>query len=213
MDDMKRENDIESTNDGIQMNGESVTNESIDNKNSDEKKGVTKRVIAEFFLYAAVLFICVFIVPKYVVQRTVVDGPSMENTLHSGENLIVDKVTYRFSSPKRFDIVMFYPYGKEEKEYYVKRVIGLPGETVQIIGSDIYINNKKLEENYGKEPITDAGNAADPITLGEDEYFVLGDNRAVSEDSRFSVGPVERDLIEGKCLIRIWPLNKFGNVE
>ncbi|BCN31584.1 signal peptidase I [Anaeromicropila herbilytica] len=185
-----------------------------DDKSSDTKKGGIKRTIMELLIYAAVLFVCVFIVPRYVIQRTVVDGPSMMNTLHSGENLIVDKVTYHISDPKRFDIIMFYPYGRDQKDYYVKRVIGLPGETIQIIGSDIYINNKKLEEHYGKDPITESGIAAEPIKLGKDEYFVLGDNRKVSEDSRYEeVGPVKRDLIEGKCLIRVWPLNKFGTVK
>ena len=98
-----------------------------------------------------------------------------------------------------------------ENEYYVKRVIGLPGETVQIIGEEIYINGELLKEDYGKEPITNPGRAAEPITLGEDEYFVLGDNREVSLDSRYTqVGNVKRENIGGKAILRIWPLNQFG---
>lgn len=185
-----------------------------DQKVEDKKEYSIKKVITELLIYAAVLLICVFVIPKYVIQRTVVDGPSMENTLHNDDNLIVDKISYKFADPKRFDIVMFYPYGKEEGEYYVKRVIGLPGETVQIIGKDIYINDKKLSENYGKEPITYAGIAEEPLKLGKDEYFLMGDNREVSFDSRYEeVGPVHRNLIEGKSLIRIWPLNRFGIVK
>ncbi len=94
----------------------------------------------------------------------------------------------------------------------MKRIIGLPGETVQIdLSGNIYINGEILEEDYGLEPINFPGLAQDPITLGEDEYFVLGDNRNNSSDSRDpSVGNIKRDDIMGKAWVRIWPLNKFG---
>lgn len=172
-------------------------------------------LIRELIIYALLLILCVRIVPTYIIQRTIVDGPSMEDTLHDGESLLVEKISWHFGWIDRFDIIVFYPYGREvEEEYYVKRVIGLPGETVQIIGSEIYINGEVLEENYGKDPITNPGRAADPITLGEDEYFVLGDNRAVSLDSRYdSVGNVKRENIGGKAIFRIWPLNKFGRLD
>lgn len=172
-------------------------------------------LIRELIIYALLLILCVRIVPTYIIQRTIVDGPSMEDTLHDGESLLVEKISWHFGWIDRFDIIVFYPYGREvEEEYYVKRVIGLPGETVQIIGSEIYINGEVLEENYGKDPITNPGRAAEPITLGEDEYFVLGDNRAVSLDSRYdSVGNVKRENIGGKAIFRIWPLNKFGGLD
>lgn len=172
-------------------------------------------LIRELIIYALLLILCVRIVPTYIIQRTIVDGPSMEDTLHDGESLLVEKISWHFGWIDRFDIIVFYPYGREvEEEYYVKRVIGLPGETVQIIGSEIYINGEVLEENYGKDPIMNPGRAAEPITLGEDEYFVLGDNRAVSLDSRYdSVGNVKRENIGGKAIFRIWPLNKFGGLD
>ena len=172
-------------------------------------------LIRELIIYALLLILCVRIVPTYIIQRTIVDGPSMEDTLHDGESLLVEKISWHFGWIDRFDIIVFYPYGREvEEEYYVKRVIGLPGETVQIIGSEIFINGEVLEENYGKDPITNPGRAAEPITLGEDEYFVLGDNRAVSLDSRYdSVGNVKRENIGGKAIFRIWPLNKFGGLD
>ena len=172
-------------------------------------------LIRELIIYALLLILCVRIVPTYIIQRTIVDGPSMEDTLHDGESLLVEKISWHFGWIDRFDIIVFYPYGREvEEEYYVKRVIGLPGETVQIIGSEIYINGEVLEENYGKDPITNPGRAAEPIILGEDEYFVLGDNRAVSLDSRYdSVGNVKRENIGGKAIFRIWPLNKFGRLD
>lgn len=100
---------------------------------------------------------------------------------------------------------------KESREYYVKRIIGLPGETIQIKGDDIYIDGEIIEEDYGKMPITNGGIAEEPLTLGDDEYFVMGDNRAVSFDSRFDeIGPVKKEKIAGKALLRIWPFKDFG---
>lgn len=176
------------------------------------KRNKTRGFIIETIIYVAIIFTCVFIIPKYVMQRTIVDGPSMEDTLHNGDNLLVDKISPRIGNLDRFDIIVFYPYGRDVNEYYVKRIIGMPGETIQIVGSDIYINGEILEENYGKDPITQAGIAADPITLADNEYFVMGDNREVSQDSR-AIGPVLAENISGKEMIRIWPLNKFGLVD
>ncbi len=165
-------------------------------------------------MYVAIIVICVAFVPKYVLQRTIVDGRSMMNTLNDGENLLVEKVSYRFSDPGRFDVIVFYPHGRDSADYYIKRIIGLPGETVQIKGKDIYIDGEKLEENFGKDPITEPGMAEDPIKLGEDEFFVLGDNRTVSEDSRYEeVGPVKRENIEGRAVLRIYPLSEFGTFD
>lgn len=175
-----------------------------------EKKTSIKKIVCEICLYIVLFVVCIYVVPNYVLQRTVVSGSSMLDTLHDGESLLVEKVSYRLVDPGRFDIIVFYPYGREDKEdYYVKRVIGLPGETVQIIGEDIYINGEILEENYGKDPITDEGIASEPITLADDEFFVLGDNREISEDSRI-FGPVQKKNIEGHAVIRVYPFDKFG---
>ena len=134
----------------------------------------------------------------------------MENTLSDGDNLIVDKLTYRFSDPKRYDIIVF-PYQYEDNTYFIKRIIGLPGETVQIVDGTIYINGEVLGESYGREVMKNSGMAADPITLGDDEYFVLGDNRNDSTDSRDpSVGKIKRNQIIGRAWVRIWPLSKIG---
>ncbi|MCD7841766.1 MAG: signal peptidase I, partial [Lachnospiraceae bacterium] len=147
----------------------------------------------------------------YVGQRTVVDGSSMNDTLTDGDNLIVEKLSYRFGDPERFDIIVFQPY-EDSSEYYIKRIIGLPGETVRIDeDGNIYINGELLEEDYGKETIENPGRASEEITLGEDEYFVLGDNRNNSTDSRTErVGNVSRDSIVGKAWVRIWPLGSIG---
>ena len=137
----------------------------------------------------------------------------METTLSDGDNLIVDKLTYRFNDPERFDIIVF-PFQYQEDTYYIKRIIGLPGETVQIDEKgNIYINGEILQESYGREIIfpENVGIAIDPIVLGEDEYFVMGDNRNNSSDSRTEiVGNIHRDDIIGKAWLRIWPFAKFG---
>ena len=140
------------------------------------------------FLNTAIYLLCVlgavWLVITFVGQRTEVEGASMENTLHNGDNLIVDKLSYRFRDPERFDIIVF-PYQYEENTYYIKRIIGLPGETVQLVDGYVYINGSRLESDiYGNERMDDPMAASQPITLGEDEYFVLGDNRNHSQDSR-----------------------------
>lgn len=164
-------------------------------------------------LYLALVILAAYLIVTFVGQRTEVNGSSMENTLDNGDNLIVDKISYRLGSPKRFDVVVF-PYPQNPSTYFIKRVIGLPGETVQIDSSGkIYINGQVLEENFGREVISNPGLAQEPIKLGEDQYFVLGDNRNNSMDSRDSrVGLISGKSMVGKAFLRIWPLNKFGLV-
>lgn len=178
-------------------------------KGAGQKVDMKKEILSWVF-YIAFVLVLTWVIITFVGQRTRVDGRSMMNTLHDGDNLIVEKLSYRFSDPKRFDIIVFPPTGK--KEYYIKRIIGLPGETVQIDeNGNIYINGELLEENYGAETIQNPGRAAKSITLGDDEYFVMGDNRNNSKDSRSEeVGNVKRSQIIGRAWLRIWPLNKFG---
>jgi signal peptidase I len=176
----------------------------------DEKKSSIVREILGFLLYVMMVVGITFFIITFIGQRTYVSGSSMENTLHHGDNLIVDKLTYRFSKPKRYDIIVF-PFRYQEKTYYIKRIIGLPGETIQIQDGVIRIDGEVLQESYGREVMKNAGLAADMITLGEDEYFVLGDNRNDSTDSRDpSVGVIHKDEIIGRAWIRIWPLDKIG---
>lgn len=179
-----------------------------------EEKRSRSSVIRELLIYAIIIVLCVMIVPRYVIQRTQVDGQSMENNLKNKENLLVEKVTYHFKDPDRFDIITFYPKGRENKEYYIKRVIGLPGETVLITGNTIYINGKVLKEHYGKEPMVSGGIAEEPVKLGKDEFFVLGDNRNNSIDSRDGneVGIVKKKNIDGHAVLRIYPFSAFGTL-
>lgn len=191
------------------MSEEKKPNTDEAGKGAGQKVDMKKEILSWVF-YIAFVLVLTWVIITFVGQRTRVDGRSMMNTLQDGNNLIVEKLSYRFSDPKRFDIIVFPPTGK--KEYYIKRIIGLPGETVQIDeDGNIYINGELLEENYGAERIQNPGRAANPITLGDDEYFVMGDNRNNSKDSRSEeVGNVKRSQIIGRAWLRIWPLNEFG---
>lgn len=186
-----------------------------DNKNRD-----VKGEIFRFIIYVLIIFSITFFILHFLGQRTRVSGSSMEATLSDGDNLIVDKLSYRFSDPKRFDIIVF-PYEGEKdsdsslhKTYYIKRIIGLPGETVYIdYNGNIFIDGVKLEENFGLQRINNPGDAAKGIRLGEDEYFVLGDNRNNSSDSRFvNVGPIKGDKITGRAWVRIYPFDKITSL-
>ncbi len=190
------------------MNTEGMNTTPPQQKREQKKRSKFSYAI-EFIIYIALILLCVFWVPEHVIQRTVVKGESMEETLHEGESLLVNKLS--FYEPSRYDIIVFYPQGEDGDEYYVKRIYGLPGETIQITGNDIYINGEKIEDSYAKNPMDDSGIAEEPLTLADDEYFVLGDNREVSLDSRDpDVGPVKEKNIAGHVVLRIWPLSKFG---
>lgn len=166
--------------------------------------------IAGLVIYCLIVIAAMFLIIKYVGQRTVVMGHSMEPTLQDSDNLITDKITYRFRDPKRFDIIVF-PFKDNRATLLIKRIVGMPGETVQVIDGNVYVNGYVLEDNYGNAVMTDPGLAADPVVLKEDEYFVLGDNRNNSTDSRFeSVGNIHRSEIIGQAWLRVWPLNKLS---
>lgn len=164
-------------------------------------------------LYILFVLLLTYLLLNYVGQRTVVIGSSMESTLSDGDNLIVDKISYRFSDIERFDIVVF-PYEDEKNSFFIKRVIGMPGETVYIAeNGDIYINDQLLEESYGREVIRPEtrGRAAEPVKLGEDEYFVMGDNRNNSMDGRDPrIGNISKDRIEGRAWVRIFPFDRIS---
>lgn len=164
------------------------------------------REYVESFAIALVLasFIMVFITQSYLVQ-----GSSMEPTLYNGERLMVDKVTYRFREPKRGEIIVF-RYPSDPRRRFIKRVIGLPGDQVEVRKHLVYVNGVPLDEPYIKGPTyRDFG----PMIVPEGTYFVLGDNRNNSDDSRFpDVGPVPRKLIVGRALLLYWPITRFSLV-
>lgn len=181
---------------------------------SEEKEKRIGKEILSFVIYFAVVIVAMLLIIHYVGQRTEVSGSSMESTLSDGDNLIVDKISYRFHDPERFDIIIF-PYQYEEDTYYIKRIIGLPGDRVRIDDAgNIYINGEILRESYGKEVMEDPGIARDEIALEEEEYFVLGDNRNNSSDSRDpSVGIIHREDIIGRAWLQIYPFEDFGFIE
>lgn len=164
-------------------------------------------------IYFLVLLVVALLIVTFVAQRTIVDGPSMSDTLLDKDNLIVDKISYRFRDPKRFEVIVF-PYQYSKRTYFIKRIIGLPGETVHIDDDgNIYINDVIIEEHYCDEKIIRPGVASGYITLGPDEYFVMGDNRNDSMDSRYeNVGNIKKKDIIGRAWLRVFPFKKFGLV-
>ncbi len=183
-----------------------------------EKEQLTAQgVLKEFITYAACFLAAIvfaILIVTFVGQKSEVTGSSMNDTLYNGEQVIVDKLSYRFHSPQRYDIVVF---PESNKSNYVKRIIGLPGETISIREGYIYINDKLLtDDSYGKEGISSQnyGRLKQPVTLKDDEYFVLGDNRNNSQDSRSeAVGNVTKDRLIGKVTFRFWPFKAIGKVE
>ncbi len=193
----------------------SFFNSKRDKQEEQEEEINLGKEILNMIVYIAVIIALVYVILHYVGQRTEVIGSSMNDTLSNEDNLWIDKLSYRFTDPKRFDIIVF-PF-EDTDTYYIKRIIGLPGETVYIDpDGNIYIDDKLLEEDYGKETINVGmiGLASSPITLGEEEYFVMGDNRNNSQDSRRAeVGNIKFDDIEGKAVFRMWPLKRIGFVD
>ncbi len=189
--------------------------EKIHEFNVNKKKKTLFNSYLELGIYILLAFAACYLIVTFVGQRTVVDGKSMETTLSDGDNLIVDKLSYRFNDPKRYDIIVF-PYHESVKGdvHYIKRIIGLPGETIQISGGKIYIDGEELEDKYGyyydgKE--LEPGMAQNPIYINEDEYFVMGDNRNASSDSRV-IGCIKKEDITGKAIFRIFPFSNIGSV-
>ena len=184
-------------------------NEISERRRRNRKRYYRYEIITFVVMLAVVYLLCTSVV-RYVGQKTLVDGSSMSPTLEDGDVLIVDKLSYRFWEPERFDVVVF-RYLYKENSYYIKRIIGLPGETVQIKEGKIYIDGRLLEEDFGNAEMKNPGRANQPITLGADEYFVLGDNRNISSDSRDpSVANVGRDQIVGRAFVCVSPWEHIG---
>lgn len=179
----------------------------------EERRDKFRKFLLRFFLMALAIAAAIALawaITKYALEKTDMVGSSMETTLSDGDSLMINKLAYFRSKPERFDVIVFEQSGKEHSFYCIRRVIGLPGETVTIREGHVYINGEMITEKVNVDDIFIEGLALEGVTLDEDEYFVLGDNRNESEDSRFAnIGNVVENKIIGKVWLR---LNKFGFV-
>lgn len=162
-----------------------------------------------------VIIICAtYLVMNAFFTNIVITGHSMNNTLNDDDKVLINRISYIFHDPERYDLIVFEAEISGITGCYVKRVIGLPGETVKITDGRVYIDGKELEDDVIKTYINTAGLAADSIKLAYDEYFVLGDNRNNSDDSRYSnIGLVKRENIIGRPWLRISPVSSFGIIK
>lgn len=168
-----------------------------------KEKKINKKLInevIELLVGTVIAIFLAFVMMFFFGTKTSVIGDSMYPALYNGQQVLIDKFIYKISSPKRGDVVIFLPNGNENTHYYEKRIIGLPGEKVQIKEGYVYINGKMLDEDKGYDLIADPGIAEEEILLETNEYFVLGDNRNSSEDSRSgNMGPVKKEYLIGKA--------------
>ena len=150
----------------------------------------------------------------FIGVRIPVVGQSMSGTLESGDTVLVNRFVYQLFQPKPNDIIVFLPNGNEKSHYYIKRVIAVPGDTVQIIDGKVYVNEELFDEKIDNAYIENGLLAEEPIVVGEDEYFVLGDNRNNSEDSRYAnIGNVKKEHILGKAWLIVSPWEKLGFIK
>ncbi|MFA5163597.1 MAG: signal peptidase I [Patescibacteria group bacterium] len=167
----------------------------------------------EFVKVAAISLAIIIPVRYFLIQPFYVKGASMEPNFHDREYLIIDEISYRFQEPQRGEIIVF-RYPMDPQEYFIKRLIGLPGESVQVKDGEVHIYNQAnpdgfvLKENYLPADLGTYSASDAKISLGPDEYFVLGDNRNASKDSRI-FGPLNKSFITGRVYFRGYPFNKI----
>jgi len=199
-----------------------IQNQPQNQSPQDPRGGAAKSLglfIWDLLKILIISFIIIIPIRYYVAQPFIVQGSSMEPNFHTGEYLIVDEITYHTSQPQRGDIIVF-KFPKDTTQYFIKRIIGLPGETVQVKNGRVIVFNQQhpqgftLDENY-LPPNTPTLGSDQKVTLGSDEFFVLGDNRGASSDSRFW-GSVPRSDVVGRVLFRAYPFQtftEFGHIQ
>ena len=180
--------------------------ETVDDQDIQDQRQRDKSILREI-VETVLLTLLIFLAIRTLIQNFRIEGVSMEPNLHDGQYLIINKLVYYLHPPERGDIVVFH-YPKNPQRDFIKRIIGLPGEKVEVRGERIFINGEELEEQY---TLHTGKYAWGPQRLGEDEYFVLGDNRNSSSDSH-NWGPLPEDDIIGKAWISYWPPEHLGLV-
>lgn len=176
------------------------------------KNKILKETLSWIFTFLSA-FLIVLLVQRFVFKNATVNGVSMEPTLHHNENVIIQRFSYFFSEPNYNDIIAF-PYKMDTKQHFIKRIIGKPNDIIDFKDQKFYLNGEEVQDIFESEYITAFGDIEFPITIPKDCYFVLGDNRNRSKDSRYSeVGLINKKDILGKISLRIWPLNKFGIIK
>ena len=172
-----------------------------------------KEVMA-WIVECAIVIAIAYTLVSFFGFRTSVVGNAMQDTLQNEEQIFVNRFIYMMRAPKQGDVVVFLPNGNEKSHYYVRRVIACPGDTVQIKDGKVYLNGSVYENDIASAAIEDAGVAADEIKLGEDEYFVLGDNRNSSEDSRMAnIGNVKKEYMIGKAWFHFKNFGDMGTID
>lgn len=179
--------------------------EFINEQGEEVQESSIKDFIIELLQVVIVALAIIIPVRYFFVKPFYVKGASMEPSFYDNEYLVIDEISYRFKEPLRGEIVVF-KYPRDPKQFFIKRIIGLPGETVQVTGNEVFINGEKIDEPYLTPGTETKGEIV--MTLQSDEFFVLGDNRGFSLDSR-SFGPLNRDYIVGRTWIRGWPFDKI----
>lgn len=153
---------------------------------------------------AAVMILVAFAIKAFLIQTFVIEGSSMEPNFHNSEFLLIDKISYRFSNPKRGEIIVFRPAAAADN--YIKRIVGMPGETIKIVNNEIFIDDRRLDEPYLSQGALTKMPTNKIFRISDDEYFVLGDNRENSKDSR-AIGPINKKQIEGRVFLIFYPIS------
>ena len=173
----------------------------------------TAKSVAAWVVEIIIVLLVAFVLVYCAGMRVTVVGNSMESTISDGSQILVNRFVYNIKSPKSGDVIVFLPNGNEKSHYYVKRVIGVPGDKVQIKNGLLYVNGE-LYDMEDIDTIKNAGVAEEEITVGEDEYFVLGDNRNSSEDSRYAnIGNIKKEYIKGKAWFVVRPFKEMGRIK
>ena len=178
------------------------------------KRKINMAIVKEVLVWTVEILVTLMISFTFIYfagLRTSVVGQSMADTLNGGDEILVNRFVYKVTNPRPNDIIVFLPNGNTKSHYYVKRVVAVPGDTVLIEDGVLYVNGEMFDEEIEVASMEDGGLASEEVTLGADEFFVLGDNRNNSEDSRYAnIGNIKKEYIIGKAWFRVAPWGELG---